>query len=76
MLQTTEKCKVLKLSKRNRADYAWSKSELATLIPKVNSFGGGASMKENNKTIDEVGQHKLMHNWAKSESTQLADYGI
>ena len=39
-------------------------------------FWGGASMKEDNKTIGEVGQHKLMHNWAKTESTLLADYDI
>ena len=33
-------------------------------------------MKEDNKTIGEVGQQKLMHNWAKTESTLLTDYDI
>ena len=63
--------------KRNQADFAWSKSELPTLIPKVNSFlGGRASMKEDNMTIGVAGQHKLCITWAKTETTLFADYDI
>ena len=63
---------MLKAEKECRADYACSKSELATSNSK-SEFGGGASEKKNNKTIDKIGQQKLMHNWAKSELTELAD---
>ena len=63
--------------KETKRFFAWSKSELPSLIPNMNSFFlGGASMKEDNKTIGEVGQHKLMHNWAKTETILLADYDI
>ena len=76
MLQTTEKCRVLKLSKKEPSGLCLVKKRIGYFNSESEFFGGGASMKEDNKTIDEVGQHKLMHNWAKSESTQLADYGI
>ena len=76
MLLTTEKCIVLKLRKKKPSRLCLVKKRIGYINSESEFFGGGASVKENNKTIDEVGQHEPMHNWAKTESTKLADYGI